>query len=83
MIVIYSPFEEARVAQRSGVVNCRGSIQVLYIPKRLKGVTMAQQLNDGDSFPEYVVKTVDGKTLKIPQDLAGEYAVLLFYRGGW
>ncbi|MEE9568397.1 MAG: hypothetical protein V3W37_03335 [Candidatus Binatia bacterium] len=44
---------------------------------------MAQQLNDGDSFPEYVVNTVDGKTLKIPQDLAGEYAVLLFYRGGW
>ena len=56
---------------------------MLYIPTRLKGVTMAQQLNGGDSFPEYVVKTVDGKTLRIPQDLSGEYAVLLFYRGGW
>jgi len=44
---------------------------------------MAQQLNNGDTFPEFVVKTVNGETLKIPQDLAGEYAVLLSYRGGW
>ncbi|MFQ5849455.1 MAG: hypothetical protein ACE5JU_02560 [Candidatus Binatia bacterium] len=44
---------------------------------------MARQLNAGDPFPEYVVNTVDGKTLNVPQDLSGEYAVLLFYRGGW
>jgi peroxiredoxin len=44
---------------------------------------MAQQLNVGDPFPEYVVDTVEGKTLRVPQDLSGEYAVLLFYRGGW
>jgi len=44
---------------------------------------MARQLNTGDKFPEYVVPTVGGKTLKIPQELSGEYSVLLFYRGGW
>jgi peroxiredoxin len=44
---------------------------------------MAKQLNGGDVFPEYRVQTVDGRTLDLPRDLAGEYAVLLFYRGGW
>ena len=41
------------------------------------------QLNVGQTFPDFEVSTVDGKTLKIPEDLAGEYSVLLFYRGGW
>ena len=44
---------------------------------------MAKQLNMGDSFPEYVVQTVDGRTRHLPQDLAGEYSVLVFYRGSW
>jgi len=44
---------------------------------------MAKQLNTGDVFPEYVVDTVDGRTLHIPQDLSKEYSVLIFYRGGW
>lgn len=44
---------------------------------------MAQQLNVGHIFPEYSASTVAGKTLKIPEDLTGEYSVLLFYRGGW
>jgi peroxiredoxin len=44
---------------------------------------MARQLNPGDPFPAYTVKTVDGTTLTVPQDLAGEYVVLLFYRGHW
>jgi peroxiredoxin len=44
---------------------------------------MAKQLNMGDLFPEYVVQTVDGRTLHIPQDLSGEYSVLIFYRGNW
>jgi peroxiredoxin len=44
---------------------------------------MARQLNSGDLFPEYVVKIVDGRTLHIPQDLSGEYSVILFYRGAW
>jgi peroxiredoxin len=44
---------------------------------------MAKQLNMGDLFPEYVVRTGDGRTHHIPQDLSGEYSVLIFYRGGW
>ena len=44
---------------------------------------MARQLNAGDLFPEYVVQTVDRRTLHLPQDLSGEYSVLIFYRGGW
>ena len=41
---------------------------------------MAKQLNVGDLFPAYRVQTVDGRTLHLPQDLAGEYSVL---RGVW
>jgi hypothetical protein len=44
---------------------------------------MAKQLNMGDLFPESVVQTVNGRTLHLPQDLSGEYSVLIFYRGGW
>ena len=44
---------------------------------------MAKQLNLGDLFPEYVVQTVDGRTLHLPQDLSRDYSVLIFYRGGW
>ena len=44
---------------------------------------MARQLNVGHLFPEYTVSTTDGQNLTIPQDLKGEYSVLLFYRGGW
>ncbi len=44
---------------------------------------MAKQLNVGDSFPRYEVQTVDDRTLDLPRDLAGEYSVLIFYRGGW
>jgi hypothetical protein len=48
-----------------------------------RGGKMAKQLNMSDLFPEYVVQTVDGRTLHLPQDLTGEYSVLTFYRGGW
>ena len=44
---------------------------------------MPERLEAGDTFPEYVVKTVGGRTLKVPQELPGEYSALLFYRGGW
>jgi len=44
---------------------------------------MAKQLNPGDVFPEYKVQIVDGPALEIPNDLRGEYSVILFYRGGW
>ena len=44
---------------------------------------MTRQLDASDMFPEYIVNTVDGRTLKVPQDLSGEYSVILFYRGSW
>jgi peroxiredoxin len=44
---------------------------------------MARQLNFGDSFPEYQAQTAAGHTLRLPQDLTGEYAALIFYRGSW
>jgi peroxiredoxin len=44
---------------------------------------MARQLNLGDPFPPYNVQTTDGRTLHLPQDLTGEYAALIFYRGNW
>ncbi|MEX0805214.1 MAG: hypothetical protein WD688_18115 [Candidatus Binatia bacterium] len=44
---------------------------------------MARQLNTGDLFPEYTVQLTDGRPLNIPNDLRGEYGVLIFYRGVW
>jgi peroxiredoxin len=41
------------------------------------------RLDPGDAFPEMSVSTVEGRTLRLPGDLEGEYAVLLFYRGWW
>jgi peroxiredoxin len=44
---------------------------------------MAKQLNPGDSFPSFTVPITDGRTMTIPADLKGEYAVIIFYRGIW
>ncbi len=44
---------------------------------------MAKQLNPGDLFPSYTVQLIDGRTVNIPQELRGECAVIIFYRGIW
>ena len=44
---------------------------------------MAKQLVPGDRFPEYNAQTADGRNLRLPADLKGEYAVVIFYRGIW
>jgi peroxiredoxin len=44
---------------------------------------MAKQLNPGDVFPEYRIETADGRNLRIPNDLKGDYAVIIFYRDIW
>ena len=44
---------------------------------------MAKQLNPGDAFPQFDVATVNGSTLSIPNDLTGDYAVIIYYRGIW
>src|SRR5271155_4889701 len=40
-------------------------------------------LNPGDQFPKLTVTTTDGQTLTLPDAFAGDFAVVLFYRGAW
>jgi peroxiredoxin len=43
----------------------------------------ASILDAGDIFPAMELTTVDGKRLRVTADLAGKWAVVLFYRGDW
>ena len=40
-------------------------------------------LNPGDPFPRLAITTVDGRALTLPDAFAGDFAVVLFYRGAW
>ncbi len=40
-------------------------------------------LNPGDPFPRLTISTTDGQALALPGAFAGDYAVVLFYRGSW
>ena len=40
-------------------------------------------LNPGDPFPRLTVDTAGGQVLTLPDVFAGDYAVVLFYRGAW
>jgi len=40
-------------------------------------------LNPGDSFPRLTISTTNGQTLTLPDAFAGEFGVVLFYRGSW
>ncbi len=44
---------------------------------------MTKQLIPGNPFPSLTVPITDGRRLNIPNDLTGEYAVIIFYRGIW
>jgi peroxiredoxin len=37
----------------------------------------------GDPFPALTVALPEGRTLRLPDALAGHYGVVLFYRGSW
>ena len=41
------------------------------------------RLQNGDVFPRLAVNAVGGRSITLPDDLAGSYAVILFYRGAW
>jgi peroxiredoxin len=43
---------------------------------------MTVRLQPGDLFPAVEVNLPE-RTLRVPVDLAGDYAVVLFYRGSW
>jgi peroxiredoxin len=40
-------------------------------------------LNPGDPFPQLTISTTGGQTLTLPDAFAGDFAVVLFYRGAW
>lgn len=40
-------------------------------------------LENGDRFPEITIRLAGGRTLGLPDYLAGSYGVVLFYRGEW
>jgi peroxiredoxin len=40
-------------------------------------------LHPGDRFPLLTVALTGGGTLRLPDDLAGHFSVILFYRGSW
>jgi peroxiredoxin len=40
-------------------------------------------LNPGDSFPRLTISATNGRTLALPDAFAGEFGVVLFYRGSW
>jgi peroxiredoxin len=40
-------------------------------------------LHPGDAFPELALTVPGGETVRVPQTFAGEYGVVLFYRGSW
>lgn len=42
-----------------------------------------EKLQQGDRFPSMTLNTVDGQQIRIPEDVPGRYAAVLFYRGHW
>jgi peroxiredoxin len=40
-------------------------------------------LNPGDPFPRLAISAADGQPVLIPDAFAGDFAVVLFYRGSW
>ena len=44
---------------------------------------MHPRLRNGDVFPDLVINVVNRGAMTLPGDVAGSYAVILFYRGSW
>ncbi len=40
-------------------------------------------LHPGDTFPELTFSVPGGKTVTVPETFAGQFGVVLFYRGAW
>jgi peroxiredoxin len=40
-------------------------------------------LNPGDPFPRLTITTTDDQMIAVPDAFAGDFAVVLFYRGAW
>src|SRR6267154_966162 len=46
-------------------------------------MTQMTVLQPGDPFPSLTVALSGGRTLRLPDALAGRFGVVLFYRGAW
>jgi peroxiredoxin len=44
---------------------------------------MSNKLQQGDRFPSLDLKVTGGETIRLPDQMPGRYAALLFYRGHW
>jgi peroxiredoxin len=44
---------------------------------------MSNKLQQGDRFPSLALKLTGGETIRLPDQMPGRYAALLFYRGHW
>jgi peroxiredoxin len=44
---------------------------------------VAPPLHNGDTFPALTIDAVGGRVISLPDDLAGSFGVVLFYRGSW
>lgn len=47
------------------------------------GRPMTQQLVSGDKLPPIEAKNLDGETVDITASVAGNWAVIILYRGDW
>jgi len=45
--------------------------------------TNTPKLDAGERFPMLAVNLVDGRLLKLPDDLSADFTVVLGYRGKW
>ncbi len=41
------------------------------------------RLKNGDTFPDLTADSAQGDTIHLPDDLADQWAVIVFYRGDW
>jgi peroxiredoxin len=46
-------------------------------------MTQMTLLHPGDPFPTLTVALPEGRALRLPDDMAGHYGVVLLYRGSW
>jgi hypothetical protein len=44
---------------------------------------MGENLQQGDRFPLLTLKLVDGRTIRLPDEMPTRYVAVLFYRGHW
>ena len=44
---------------------------------------MAEKLQQADRFPALTLNLIDGGSVRLPDEMPGRYAILLFYRGHW